>query len=179
MQQWAWAALPQPVSPALMPPIVADFSAVLTFLILPPGRFGAKNLAAMKARRGSSFILTESADNMEEETEKSVQPMNRQQSEVRGPATQAVELQQPKPPVASNTSQLWEETAKSMQSQIQEQEELQKKPPVTSKLAAPQSPQEDETVINPAKQSTTPTTNLSASTGTDNTNMNGERRIFT
>jgi hypothetical protein len=126
--------------------------------IRQPGRLGAKNLAAMRARRGSSFILTESADTTEEETEKSVQPMNPQQSEVRGPATQAVELQQPKPPVASNTSQLWEETAKSMQSQIQEQEELQKKPPATSKTAAPQSPQEDETVINPAKQSTTPVT---------------------
>ncbi len=106
--------------------------------IRQPGRLGAKNLAAMKARRGSSFILTESADNTEEEREKSVQPMNRQQSEVRGPVTQAVELQQPKPqpPVASNTSQLWEETAESMQSQIQEQEELQKKPPATSKTAA-------------------------------------------
>ena len=103
--------------------------------IRQPGRFGAKNLAAMKARRGSSFLLNESADNVEEETEKSVQPMNRQQSEVTGPATQAV-LQQHKPPVASNTSQLWEETAKSMQSQIQEQEEPQKKPPATSKTAA-------------------------------------------
>jgi hypothetical protein len=122
--------------------------------IRPVSRFGAKNLAALKARRNSSVCSVSESFTGKEEKEKEIHPQNQQQAA--GRATQS-QLQQPVPASISITTQssgvderekliqskfrqqheiatttpLWQETEKTMQCQIQE-ELPQHKPADTS-----------------------------------------------
>ena len=114
--------------------------------------FGAKNLAAMKARRGSSLREPEPGAS-KEDTEKTTCNQTQQQAAV--PATQS---QQPVPAstsvitnqntgveAATSTTPLWQETEKATQSEIDQEDLSQPKPVLISDTS--QLRQETETTM--------------------------------